>query len=57
MTLRNKLIGITYSEFDNTVGPKLQYSYPCDILSKELFESISEYVIMSKQLCNKIIIL
>ena len=51
-----QLLGITYSEFDNKVGPQLKYSYPVDVLSKEAFEAYSDYVIVSKQLCEKIIV-
>lgn len=51
-----QLLGITYSEFDNKVGPQLKYSYPLDVLSKEAFEAYSDYVIVSKQLCEKIIV-
>lgn len=49
------LLGITYSEFDNKVGPRLLYSYPSGILSSETFETLSDYVIVGKHLCNKII--
>jgi len=49
------ILGLTYSEFDNKIGPQLRFAYPCDILSKDIFESYSEYVIMSKPLCDKVI--
>ena len=49
------LLGITYSEFDNKVGPRLLYAYPSGILSSETFEVLSDYVIVGKHLCNKII--
>jgi hypothetical protein len=51
-----QLLGVTYSEFDNKVGPQLKYAYPVDVLSKEAFEAYSDYVIVSKQLCEKIIV-
>lgn len=51
-----QLLGITYSEFDNKVGPQLKYAYPVDVLSKEAFEAYSDYVIVSKQLCEKLIV-
>ena len=51
----NGLLGITYSEFDNKVGPRLLYSYPSDVISSETFETLSDYVIVGKHLCNKII--
>ena len=51
-----QLLGVTYSEFDNKVGPQLKYSYPPDVLSKEAFEAYSDYVIVSKQLCEKVIV-
>ena len=50
------LLAITFSEFDNKVGPKLKYSYHSDVLSNDVFESFADYVIMSKQLCEKVII-
>lgn len=39
-TMKSTLLGITYSEFDNTVGPKLLYMYPLDVMSKERFEEV-----------------
>ena len=50
----NVLLGITYSEFDNKVGPKLRYSKPPDLIIKD-FEALSDYVIVGKHLCEKII--
>jgi hypothetical protein len=50
------LLGITYSEFDNKVGTQLKYCYPKDVLSKEAFETYSDYVIVSNQLCEKLIV-
>ena len=49
------LLGITYSEFDNKVGPRLLFSYPNGVISSETFETLSDYVIVGKHLCNKII--
>lgn len=49
------LLGVTYSQFDNVVGPQLLYAYP-DVMSKECFESLSDYVIVGRHLCNKVII-
>ena len=48
-------LALSSSEFDNTVRPQLRYQYPFDVVSKETFETISEYVIVGKHLCNKII--
>lgn len=56
MTAVSGLRGITYSEFDNVVGPKLRFSYPPDVLPKETFEPLSDYVIVGKHLCDKIIL-
>jgi hypothetical protein len=53
----NELKCITYSKFDNIAGPELQYSCPSGVITNELFESLSEYVIVSKQLCEKIIVI
>ena len=50
------LKGITYSEFDNIVGPQLRFSYPPDVLPKDIFEPLSDYVIVGKHLCGKIIV-
>ena len=49
------LQGITYSEFDNALGPSLKYSYPDNVLSDETFEILSEYIIVGQHLCKKII--
>ena len=38
--MKSTLLGITYSEFDNTVGPKLLYTYPQEVMSKERFEEV-----------------
>ena len=38
--MKAALLGFTYSEFDNTVGPKLLYTYPLDVMSKERFEEV-----------------
>lgn len=63
----NELLGITYSQFDNIVGTKLLYSFPETIILKvdtqlntittleDIFECLSDYVIMGKHLCGKII--
>jgi nitrogen permease regulator 2-like protein len=56
MSTEVQLLGITYSEFDNKVGPQLKYSFPEDVLSTEAFEAYSDYVIVSKQLCEKLIV-
>ena len=50
------LRGITYSEFDNIVGPQLRFSYPPDLLPMEAFEPLSDYAIVGKHLCGKIIL-
>ena len=50
------MLGITYSEFDNHVGPQLRFSYPVGVLNKENFETLSDYAIVGKHLCNKIIV-
>jgi hypothetical protein len=52
---KSDLLGVTYSEFDNIVGPKLLYSHPSNVLSKAEFENLSDYVIVGKHLCGKII--
>jgi len=49
------LLGVTYSEFDNAVGPQLLYKYPEDAILPDTFEAVSEYVIVGKHLCEKII--
>lgn len=54
-TASNPLKGITYSEFDNTVGPRLLGIFPKDAISKEEFEIFSDYVIVGKHLCEKVI--
>ena len=49
------LLGVTYSEFHNIVGPQLLYEYPENAISPDTFEAVSEYVIVGKHLCEKII--
>ena len=49
------LLGVTYSEFDNAVGPQLLYEYPSHSIAPDTFEAVSEYVIVGKHLCEKII--
>lgn len=51
----HQLLGVTYSQFDNTVGPQLLYEYPKGTISPDAFEAVSEYVIVGKHLCEKII--
>ena len=49
--------GVTFSQFDNHVGPRLIYSYPINVLSQEEFENLSDYAIVGKHLCEKILII
>lgn len=50
-----ELLAVTYSEFDNHAGPQLRHSFPPDIISKEMFEPIADYVILGKHLCERVI--
>ena len=50
------LLGFTYSEFDNHVGPQLRFQYPPNLLSGDAFEQLSDYVIVGKHLTNKVIV-
>ena len=52
--ISQELLGITYSEFDNTMGPQLRYEYPSGIIEED-FEELSDYVIVGKKLSNKVI--
>ena len=38
--MSSMLLGVTYSEFDNTVGPKLLYTYPLDVMTMDRFEEV-----------------
>ena len=49
------LRGVTYSEFDNKVGPRLKFQYPPNAISSDEFEAFADYVIVGKHLCGKII--
>jgi hypothetical protein len=61
----SELLGVTYSIFDNIVGTKLLYSYPESIILRsspsgvvrleDVFEDLSDYVILGKHMCGKII--
>ena len=53
----HELLGVTYSEFDNAVGPQLLFEYPSGAISPDMFEAVSEYVIVGKHLCEKIIMI
>jgi hypothetical protein len=50
------MLGITYSEFDNIVGPKLEYAYPSGVLSADTFETLSDYAIVGSHLSKKSIV-
>ena len=50
------LRGLTYSEFDNVVGPQLRFSFPPDVLPAAIFEPLSNFVIVGKHLAHKIIL-
>ena len=52
---RRAFRGVTYSQFDNKLGPKLLFSYPADVISNELFESLSDFTIVGKHFCDKTI--
>ncbi|KAJ0396195.1 hypothetical protein P43SY_001902 [Pythium insidiosum] len=47
--------GLFYSEFDNIAGPQIVFQAPANLLSNEVFDSVSSYIIIDKALCNKII--
>lgn len=49
------LLAVTYAEFDNHAGPQLRYSYPPDVITKDHFEPIADYVILGKHLCDRVI--
>lgn len=53
--MSNPFLGITYSEFDNIVGPRLLFQYPDNIISSETFENINDFVIVGSHLNGKII--
>ena len=49
------LLGVIFSQFDNRVGPQLCYQYPDQIISQQVFDCISDYVIVGPHLNGKII--
>lgn len=52
----SSFLGITYSEFDNIVGPTIRYCYPPAILATvDLESSYSDYAIVGKHLYMKTI--
>lgn len=55
MSRSKDFLAITFAEFDNHAGPQLRYSYPPDIITKEAFEPVSDYVILGKHLCERVI--
>lgn len=56
-TREKRLIAILYSEFDNTVGPKIVVQKPDNFLAHEDFETISDYMITCRDLCHKVMTL
>ena len=46
--IKDDLRGVTYSQFDNTLGPQLLYCYPIDALTQAEFEHLSDYVIVDR---------
>lgn len=49
------IVAITYSEFDKIIGPQLKLWYPQDSFRRETFDSLSQYVIMDKEYCERIV--
>eukprot|EP00981_Chlorochromonas_danica_P006525 scaffold1420_cov182-Ochromonas_danica.AAC.3 len=49
------IIAIAYSEFDKIIGPQLKIWYPPDSLQPETFDSFSQYVILDKEYCNRVV--
>uniref|UniRef100_K3WCL8 Nitrogen permease regulator 2 n=1 Tax=Globisporangium ultimum (strain ATCC 200006 / CBS 805.95 / DAOM BR144) TaxID=431595 RepID=K3WCL8_GLOUD len=47
--------GVFYAEFDNVAGPQIVFQAPYNVLSNEVFDSVSGYIIIDKALCGKII--
>lgn len=47
--------GIVYTEFDNVAGPIIRYQTPANCLPLDLFDSVSDYIIVDKPLCGKLI--
>lgn len=54
--MSESLRSVTFSEFDNHMGTQLRHQWPLDTLSQESFEVLSEYVIVQKQLANRVIV-
>jgi hypothetical protein len=56
-TNQNKMLkGIFYSEFLNKEGAKILSQAPENLISSELFETISDYIIPKPQCCGKMIV-
>eukprot|EP00639_Heterosigma_akashiwo_P031127 CAMPEP_0194670098 /NCGR_PEP_ID=MMETSP0295-20121207/4989_1 /TAXON_ID=39354 /ORGANISM="Heterosigma akashiwo, Strain CCMP2393" /LENGTH=220 /DNA_ID=CAMNT_0039553235 /DNA_START=35 /DNA_END=694 /DNA_ORIENTATION=+ len=51
------LKGIFYSEFDNVAGPVILFQYPEGTIPAEVFDGISDFVIIHKDLCERVITL
>ncbi|CAM9426561.1 unnamed protein product, partial [Phaeothamnion confervicola] len=49
------LLCVFYSEFDNVTGPKICFQAPQDFLPADKFDGVSDYVIVGKALCQKLI--
>ncbi len=51
---RKELVSVIFSEFDNVVGPKIVFQVPDNQLSKDQYDSISDYIITDEEgLCNR----
>jgi len=50
---RGQINAIIYSEFDNTLGPRIVEQVPTGFLSAEVFDSMSDFFIAGRDPCHK----
>jgi nitrogen permease regulator 2-like protein len=51
------LLATLYAEFDNEVGPRLLFQYPEGYVTDKTFETLSDFIILGKHLCEKIVVI
>lgn len=49
------LQSVFLAEFDNHIGPKIVYQTPENVLSVDLFDMVSDFIITTAELCGKVV--
>jgi len=51
------LLGLFFAEFHPVQGPKISYQVPEALISADVFEAFSEFIIPKPQLCGRLVAL